>query len=480
MCQIADLYDSGIYISNRLILPFAGLIVHFILLALSCMPQDASAGNFRGKRMNKNSSAKYYSNPLTLFGKACRFYAIFRKAEAFSTEQLAEYQFKHLRSVLEYAGTHVPYYRRAFRECGFEVGDFKQLADINGLPYLTKDILRKEDPALFLSDEADHLGVAYLKTSGTTGVPLQFACDIESRAAKYALTYRAFHEAGYNIGATHFVFKNCFYSNRAFAYTPIINRVSMHAYMNSKANCVECDKLLREHPPRHVLAHPNALLEFARSIPDARYTFRKTRGITTLSEPLTPELRRQIEEATGSKAFDYYSNMESSLIGYEVLEGKFLLGEHFSFNEIIPLGGDPLEGEIVSTTFFSKAMPLIRYRNADVVKLANPSNSAFRTIREVAGRISEAIVLPDGNKVRVFNLMHSQLENVMMYQIVQESPVSLCVDYVKIDKSNGVDVSGMIEELRHYLGNEVNITSKSVDALQKTPAGKIPRIISKY
>lgn len=313
---------------------------------------------------------KYYSNPLALLWKGWSFCRQFKAAEDFAEEQLRDYQFRHLKNTLTYAVKHVPYYRDAYKAVGFEPGDFKSIEDLSKLPYLTKDILRSSPPEIFLSDEADRLAVSYISTSGTTGNPLSFACDLEARAAKYGITMRAFHEAGYSLGCMQFILKNCFYANRAFAYSWLTNRVSMHAYMNSKENARACDALLRKHPPRHAWVHPNTLLEFGASIEDARFTFRKLRGISTMSEPLVPALREQLENVFGAKVYDYYSNKESSIIAYETREKGYLLGEQFSYSEIIPQDSEkPLEGEIVSTTFFSYAMPLIRYRNADIVKL---------------------------------------------------------------------------------------------------------------
>ncbi len=423
---------------------------------------------------------KYYSNPLSLLWKGWSFCRRFASAEDFTEEQLRDYQYTKLKDTLAYAAAHVPYYRTVFKDVGFEPGDFKSVDDLAGLPYLTKEILRSTPPEEFLSDEADGLSVSYIKTSGTTGTPLAFACDLTARAAKYGITMRAFHEAGYSLGCMQFVLKNCFYADRAFAYSRLTNRVSMHAYMNSKENARACDALLRRHPPRHVWAHPNALLEFGTSIEDARCTFRKLRGISTMSEPLVPALRRQLEDCFGARVFDYYSNKESSLIAYETREKGYLLGEQFSYSEIIPQDKTvPLEGEIVSTTFFSYAMPLIRYRNADVVKLQkNQSGGAFRQIKEISGRIAEAIVLPDGNRVRIFNFMHSHMQNVLMYQIVQDARDHLFVDVVPVDFGRPVDMESLLNELFFYVGKGMRLEVRLVGALRKTAAGKTPRIVS--
>lgn len=422
----------------------------------------------------------YHSNIIPLLFNAFKYYQTFVKAETFSADELYAYQYQKIKAILKYAMEHVPYYRKTFAACGFQLGDFKSIENLKQLPYLTKDILRSTSVEEFLSDESPKLDIVYIKTSGTTGVPLSFACDLKARAAKFAITYHAFHEAGYTLHAPQFYLKNCFYSNTAFKYSWIKNRTEMHAYMNSKENARKCDAVLRKHSPHHILAHPNALLEFGTSIDNPEYTFRKLRGISTMSEPLTPSLRKQIEDCFKAKVFDYYSNKESSVIAYETRNNGFLLGEQFSYSEIIPQTPDnPAEGELISTTFFSYAMPLIRYKNADIVKVQkNQHGGSFREIQEIAGRTAEAIILPDGNQVRIFNFMHSQLKNVKMYQIVQSSRNKLYIDIVPIDKSQPIDSESIVNELAFYVGKNMDLEVRMVDSLRKTEAGKTPRIIS--
>lgn len=87
-------------------------------------------------------------------------------------------------------------------------------------------------------------------------------------------------------------------------------------------------------------------------------------------------------------------------------------------------------------------------------------------------------MLPDGNRVRIFNFMHSRLDNVMMYQIVQDAMNHLFIDAVPIDGNATINADDMIKELKSYVGDRMKIEVSLVDALRKTEAGKTPRIWS--
>lgn len=423
----------------------------------------------------------YYDNPISLFIKACGYYRRFHKMEQCGLEELREYQLARVRDTIGYAITHIPWYREHYKKCGFELGDLKSLEDLKGLPFITKTTIQESAPGEFLSDETDKLRCAYLHTSGTTGTPMEFACDIEDRASKYAITMLGFQESGYRLRTPEFVLKELFYSDAPFYYNRWSNRVLMHASRNSKENCLACEKLLRKHPVRHVWAHPNALLEFGTSIEDARKTFSELRGITVMSEPLVPLLREKLEACFGAKVFDFYSNKESTLIAYETQRQGYMLCEHFSYNEILSTDGsdDPMTGEIISTTFFKRAMPFIRYKSADEVKLApNSHGGAFREVVEVSGRISDAFLLPDGNHVRVWNLHHCDFTNIQSYQFIQVDKEHICIDVVPQNASLPINDESLIKELESYIGKELLISVRQVEQLHKTKAGKIPRLIS--
>lgn len=140
-----------------------------------------------------------------------------------------------------------------------------------------------------------------------------------------------------------------------------------------------------------------------------------------------------------------------------------------------------MHGEMVGTSLFNRAMPLIRYRMADIVHLQSSNEEdgvGYRRVVEVLGRTCEAIVLPDGNKVRIFNLSKSNLSNVRMFQIVQASRRQLFIDVVPMDAGMPVDGASMKAELSRYAGAGMDIEVRMVEALRKTKAGKTPRVVS--
>lgn len=424
--------------------------------------------------------SSYRSNPIGLLYHATRYYRLFKQAETWSRDRLEAYQLKKLQEIADYAFLHVPYYRDAYAREGFRPGDIRTFQDFRKLPHLTKQDLRTEPPERFLSDEAKRLSISYVRTSGSTGIPLSFACGLRSRAANYAATFRAFHAAGYNLGDVQFILKNLPGLKGTCSFSPISRQLCMHAYHLEKTALEAVMPLLQKHPPKHVVTHPNALLELVRVLPNVQELFSKVKGITSLAEVLTPEVRQSLEEIFHCKVFDYYSNMESSIMAYQLENGEKVFAEYFCYPELEDTDSDPWQGELTTTALHCYAQPLIRYRNEDQVSLrpaTKEDSSHLLHLESVHGRTAERIKLPSGTTIGIFHLLKADLTNVSAYQFVQTAPDALEVHYIKSEQEAPVNEESMLAELASYTNHEMRLAARQVPVLRKTAAGKVPRAI---
>jgi phenylacetate-CoA ligase len=86
-----------------------------------------------------------------------------------TAEMFKDFQFAEVKKTL-IAAKDVPYYKALFEQIGFvPERDFKQLSDIEKIPVLTKDIIRKEYKQL-INPKYKGVAVEY-STSGSTGQP---------------------------------------------------------------------------------------------------------------------------------------------------------------------------------------------------------------------------------------------------------------------------------------------------------------------
>ena len=137
------------------------------------------------------------------------------------------------------------------------------------------------------------------------------------------------------------------------------------------------------------------------------------------AEPWTEEMRHNIEESLGIKAYDIYGLTETSGPGvaFECCEqsGMHINEDHFIPEIIDPETGEVLpdgeKGELVFTSITKEAFPLLRYRTRDICVLSRKKCSCGRTLIKMAkpmGRSDDMLI------IRGVNVFPSQIETVLL------------------------------------------------------------------
>src|SRR5919204_1791979 len=139
--------------------------------------------------------------------------------------------------------------------------------------------------------------------------------------------------------------------------------------------------LLRDLGGQVLVSTPSYALVIAQAVRDAGLSPSDLRLEVGLfgGEPSTHELRGEIERQLGLAAIQMYglSEMCGPGVAAECLAGRagmHVQEDHFLVEVVDPETGAPLpegsEGELVFTTLTREALPLLRYRTADIASLA--------------------------------------------------------------------------------------------------------------
>lgn len=98
-----------------------------------------------------------------------------KESERWPKEKMDEWSLNQIQRIVDYAITHVTYYRDVYRSVGLESGhDIVRLSDFEKLPTISKSII-KENFEAFCSDEPE-LKRRNFCTSGTS-MPFSFYLD---------------------------------------------------------------------------------------------------------------------------------------------------------------------------------------------------------------------------------------------------------------------------------------------------------------
>jgi len=196
--------------------------------------------------------------------------------------------------------------------------------------------------------------------------------------------------------------------------------------------------------------------------------------------------RKRIENALGIEAYNNYGLAEvcGPGVAVETPEHKGLMhvwADHFYIEVIDPKTGENVdegeEGELVITTLQREAMPLIRYRTGDIVKLIGYDcglRPGHPLISWIKGRVDDMV------KVKGVGLYPESVERIVMkYHELRPDYLIVLTGYDKVKvlietKKNITEkrVNDIVEEIRRKLKEETFIRI-SVEVVEQ---GKIDKI----
>ena len=341
--------------------------------------------------------------------------------ETMPYEQLRELQNKKLLEQVRHVWDNVPYYRAKMEAKGVTPDDIQSIDDLHKLPFLSKADLRDAYPYGLLGAPLSEC-VRIHSTSGTTGkrvvafytqndIDLWEDCCARAIVAAGGTREDVVHVAyGYGLftggsglhGGSHKV--GCLTLPLSSGNT---DRQLM--FMTDLGSTILC-------------CTPSYAAYLAESIEEQglRDQIKLKAGIFG-AEAWTEDMRRDIENKLGIKAYDIYGLTETSGPGvaFECCEqtGMHINEDHFiaeiidpETEEVLPLGS---KGELVFTAIDKEAFPLLRYRTKDICVLRREKCSCGRThvkMSKPMGRSDDMLI------IRGVNVFPSQIETVLMQQ----------------------------------------------------------------
>ncbi|HZU05751.1 MAG TPA: phenylacetate--CoA ligase [Chloroflexota bacterium] len=351
--------------------------------------------------------------------------------ETADRETLRRLQERKLREQVAHAYEHSAFYRQKLDAAGVRPEQIQHLEDLAKLPFTTKDELKADQAAnppwgkLLAVPLSDCLRVHF--TSATTGRPLAVLDTPEDWYGFYHSYARSLY--AYGVRRTDMVMP-------AFSFGPWIGFWSGF-YAAQDLGCLvfptggysteqRIDALLN-YPITVLGCTPSYALYLAetarkKGIDLAKQTQIRITWHTGEPGASIPSTKRKIEEAFGAKAFDLPGLTEIAAWGFEcdAQVGNVHVHEDYAYPEVLDLEtGQPVKpgqrGELVLTSLYRKAMPLLRYRTRDVVELAEGPCPCGRTLLALRGGVIAR--LDDMKKVRGVVVYPSRIE-----ELVRELP----------------------------------------------------------
>lgn len=405
-------------------------------------------------------------------------------SERWSLEKLVTYQEQMLRRLIRHCYTNVPYYRKVFVEKGLIPDDISTISDLEKLPFLTKEIVRKHKKDLLATNFSTY-GAHLDSTSGSTGNPLDFYVDNATKAIEVALAYRHLKWLDYQDDDMIAEIKeDCFVDpDRVYWYLPGSRHLKFSFFTVDDARLEKTALALQRFEPKFLKVFPSSLFVLSRWMERHGKTIKPPKCIITSSETLYKSTKDLAEKIFRAPVIDWYGQNEKVATAFQC---GFSRGYHIQMEqaivELIPSKAGYFD--IVGTSLHAFGMPFIRYKTGDTgVKESElcPCGRAHPVLSQVMGRECEFIITPEKRIIMPTAMDYAiyHLEEIKESQIVQEDIDTLRIKVVPWDNISASTKAQLLHELRRYLGSPgMELILEEVEEIPRTSRRKKPFVIS--
>ena len=407
--------------------------------------------------------------------------------------ELRSRQIKDLRNHLVYCRDHFPFYSRMFEKSGFHPEHLVSVQDLSRLPLMDKSIIKEAGGGLLAADRSTR-GIRLKRTSGSTGIPLNFYLDHYSHSIMWGNIWRAWSVIGYQPGDLYAILSGGSLlpekvDLKQKLYLLLSVCVHLPSYHLTDAVMEQYAVRLAKKRVAFLYGYPSSLELFSSFLIRRGLKPGSINAVFTTSELLSPEAREIIEEGIGCPVFDIYGCNDGGLFSFECEQHA---GLHQAMEccvvEIVDEGGSPVKdgeiGRIVTTHLANKTHPFVRYITGDIGAIVNETCACGRGLARIVniqGRERDFILTPAGRKVHGAFFNHFEpfyrAEWLERFQVHQPDRDHLEVRVIVNRPPSDAETADMTAELIRGLG-EIKISIKIVEEFELTPTGKFRVVTS--
>ena len=366
--------------------------------------------------------------------------------ETMPYDKLRALQNERLVKQVKHVWDNVPYYRKKMEEKGVTPEDIQGVEDLYKLPFLSKDDLREAYPyGLLAVPKSDCVRIH--STSGTTGKRVvafytQHDIDLWDDCCARAIVAAG----GTKDDVCHIAYGFGLFTGGA-GLNGGSHKVGCMTLPMSSGNTDRQLQFMEDLGSTILCCTPSYAAYLAESIHEKGLQDRiNLKAGIFGAEAWSEDMRHDIENKLGIKAYDIYGLTETSGPGvaFECSEqtGMHINEDHFIAEIIDPDTGEVLpegsKGELVFTAITKQAFPLLRYRTRDICVLSRKKCSCGRThvkMSKPMGRSDDMLI------VRGINVFPSQIETVLLQQ-------GYAANYqIVVDRVNNTDTFEVMVEM---------------------------------
>lgn len=386
--------------------------------------------------------------------------------ETASLKDIREMQSQRLRAIVKHVYKSNASYRRLFEEAGVKPEDIRTADDIVKLPMTNKDILRESYP-LGLSCVPREKIVEMHMSSGSTGTPVVMPYtenDLKQWAECMARCYRM---AGAKPGDATQITPLFGLFNGGFGMYHGARAAGLFVIPAGPGNTARQIRLAKDLKTRVFTAVVSYGVRLMEILEEQKETLPDLKIGIFGAEAFSESMKKKISEGLNIDVFDIYGMTESGGVGTLGMDcpahdGLHVWEDQYIIEIIDPKTGEPVddgeEGELVFTSLTREALPMIRFRTADLTCIiSRDACECGRThlkIAPITGRRDDMLI------VKGVNFFPKQIEQTLLgipgignnYQIIVEEVDGVNNVRVNVEAEPGVTGYMVEKALKEALG----------------------------
>lgn len=405
-----------------------------------------------------------------------------RKKEIFLFEQMdikarKNFIFPRVKAIAEFAFRNVPFYREYYSAQGFSPEALQSFDDIRKIPVISKKILL--DYPLEARTAANAANKLLVNTGGSSGHPLSFYIEPSSTAHEWAHMFHIWEKLGYRPSDIKLHFAGRSDVKNAIEYDFARNSFEVDMYKPFESYWQELAQKIRKYGCKYLHGYPSVLYEFARYCrqnPELKDTLEKSlKGAFLGSEYPYPHFRDEIEQTFGIGTVSWYGHTERCVLAYEK-EEKFRYApfQTYGFTEVTE------NGNLVGTSYYNRASPLIRYDTEDSVTDSREAGGILDSFKMENGRSGQFVTDRSGKNISLTGLIFGRHHRLFDYcshiQIFQDTPGNATILFVpNRELPSGSDPADYFD----HSNVDLEFRFRALPEPVRTPAGKINILVKK-
>ena len=411
------------------------------------------------------------------------YWRALKRAEYLPADELRELQTAGLNRLLQFAATHVPYYRKH-----------------GPAVHTTKDQIR-ERPEDFIADTLPRRALIPWHTSGTTGKPLTVYYSRQAMQKMWAFVELYRNTAGVTKNDRRGQFTGKMIvppagvpsgpgapaASKIFWRRDLANRALLLSTVHLLPANLPCyAAALERFRPAYLSGYPSSMYVLAEHYRQSGRPAPPLKAALPSAETLLDHQRRAIEETFATRVFDQYGQAEMQSFWYECQARRMHAHPLAGLTEILRPDGTPAAlgemGEVVLTGLVNDAMPLVRYHVGDTARFATTSCSCGRgmpVIEEIGGRLDDFVYTRERGFLGRLDPVLKGVRNIVESQLEQESLDVLRVRFVPAAGFAAEDLHMLENNLRARVGRSIHLEFECTDRIPRSPTGKFRFVISR-